>query len=225
MTINRATDESSSEPVDLEPSLDHLVYAVTDLMATVTQFEALTGIAPAAGGAHIGRGTRNFLVGLGERSYLEIIGPDLDHPAPVGAGLPFGIDQLAGPRLLTWAVHPHDISAAAAASAEHGADLGEPMPMSRTTPSGRRLSWRIASSVPLPFSGVTPFLIDWGDSGHPATDPELPAARLLALEAQYPAPAHLRPLLDDLGMTLPVTAGPAGLTAVLETPNGRVRLS
>jgi hypothetical protein len=51
---------------------DHLVYAVPDLAAAVAEFEARTGIRPAAGGSHAGRGTANFLVGLGS-AYLEIM--------------------------------------------------------------------------------------------------------------------------------------------------------
>ncbi len=58
----------------VEPSLDHLVYAVPDLDAATRAFAAATGVVPAEGGAHVGRGTRNVLVGFGETSYLEIIG-------------------------------------------------------------------------------------------------------------------------------------------------------
>ena len=64
----------------VEPSLDHLVYAVPDLDAATRAFAAATGVVPAEGGARVGRGTRNVLVGFGETSYLEIIGPDPDHP-------------------------------------------------------------------------------------------------------------------------------------------------
>jgi hypothetical protein len=211
MTIIRGAGDRSAATLPVEPSLDHLVYATTDLDAAVSRFEAVTSIRPAKGGAHLGRGTRNYLVGLGERRYLEIIGPDPGHPAPAGVALPFGIDALTGPLLLTWAVRPAHIQDAADVCAANGADLGQPLPMSRKTPSGQELTWRIASSVPLPFAGVTPFLIDWDGGTHPADSPELPVARLISMEA--------------LGVVLPVSAGPAGLFAVLETPNGPVSLS
>lgn len=225
MTIRPLPGQTSSPSTDLEPTLDHLVYAATDLEDAVAQFEAATGIRPAYGGRHAGRGTRNHLVRLGERSYLEIIGPDLDGPVPTGVGLPFGIEGLAGPSLLTWAVHPPDIAGAARASARVGAELGAPMWMKRQTPSGRTLEWRIASVVPLPFSGVTPFLIDWGDSTHPSSDPDLPGARLLSLSATHPDPAGPLEVLKALGLTLPVTSGASRLVAVLDTPRGLVTLT
>ena len=47
------------------------------------------------GGQHPGRGTRNALVRLGPRSYLEIVGPDAAQPPPDGPRW-FGIDELDG---------------------------------------------------------------------------------------------------------------------------------
>lgn len=142
--------------------LDHLVYAVPDLAAAVPAFTAATGVEPAPGGRHLGRGTRNYLVGLGPTAYLEIIGPDLEHPADAGVQVPFGLDALTTPRLVTWAVHPVDITTAVAAAAAAGADLGPILPMSRRTPAGDLLEWRLTAPDLAPFDGVTPFLIDWG---------------------------------------------------------------
>lgn len=208
----------------IEPSLDHLVYAVPDLAAGVDDFQSRTGLSPAPGGRHLGRGTRNFLVGLGPTSYLEIIGPDLEHPVAAGASMPFGLEQLIEPRLLTWAVHPPDIDLAGRASAAAGADLGAPVAMSRRTPSGQLLEWKLASVVPLPFGGVTPFLIDWGTTVHPASDSALPQAVLLEFTGWHPDRAAVRTVLDALGVSLPIQLGPTGLSAVLQTDRGQVRL-
>jgi len=78
--------------------IDHLVYATPDLATTVGLLTDRLGTAPTPGGAHPGRGTRNALVGLGDGAYLEIIGPDLEQPAPLSAR-PFGIDTLSAPAL------------------------------------------------------------------------------------------------------------------------------
>ena len=208
----------------IEPTLDHLVYAVPDLAVAVRDFEQRTGLRPVEGGRHLGRGTRNYLLRLGPTSYLEIIGPDPIHPVAAGVAMPFGLEQLTEPRLLTWAVHPPDFGAAVRASAAAGADLGAATAMSRRTPAGVLLEWQLASVVPLPFGGVTPFLIDWGHSSHPAADPQLPQATLLALSGKHPYTAAVGKVLTALNVSLPLASGPAGLVAVLETPKGAVDL-
>ncbi|WP_327085082.1 VOC family protein [Nonomuraea sp. NBC_01738] len=144
--------------------MDHLVYATPDLAPTVAEVERLLGVKPAEGGRHVGLGTRNHLLGLGGRSYLEIIGPDPEQPHP-GAPRPFGIDTLDAPRLVAWAVEPDDLDATVAASRARGYDPGTPFAMSRRTPSGDLLEWRLAfAAEPDP---VIPFLIDWGTTPHP----------------------------------------------------------
>jgi hypothetical protein len=224
MTISQApTDVNGFDPPD--PLLDHLVYAVPDLEAAEARFTTAAGIIPAQGGRHLGRGTRNLLVGLTSTSYLEIIGPDLEHPADPDATVPFGIDTLTAPRLVTWAVHPPDIEAAAAASAAAGADLGGIWPLSRRTPDGTLLEWRLASPYPAPFAGVTPFLIDWGTTAHPASAPDLPAVALRGLRATHPDPDAVTRVLDAIGVRLTVAPGQPGLAAVIDTPRGPVVLS
>jgi Glyoxalase-like domain len=208
-------------PVD--PLLDHLVYAVPDLDEAARAFTKATGVAPAEGGRHLGRGTRNVLVGFGETSYLEIIGPDPGHPADPGVTMPFGLADSSGPRLLTWAAHPADIEAATAASAAAGADHGEIWPLSRRTPTGTLLTWRLASVHPAPLDGIAPFLIDWGDTPHPAAT--LPRLALRGLRATHPDPAAVSTVLDALNLRLDVEEGPAGLWALLETPRGLVIIS
>jgi hypothetical protein len=196
--------------------LDHLVFATPDLLATVERFAAATGVRPVEGGRHEAWGTRNYLVGLGGTTYLEFIGPDPE----VSEVSTFDV---SGERLLTWAIHPVDLESALAAAREAGADLGEILPGSRTTPAGDVLNWRVTGIDPRPYDDVVPFLIDWEDTPHPST--ALPVMELLDFRVTHPRADEVRTVLRALSTDLPVTEGPAGLTAAVRGPAGDFALS
>lgn len=200
--------------------LDHLVLATPELAATVADFTLRTGIAPVAGGAHVGLGTRNYLVSLGGSRYLEILGPDTGQAEPSGPR-PFGVDGLSVARTVTWAVSPPDLDAAVAAARAQGYDPGPVRAMSRRRPDGTLLEWRLTDGDTAHPSGLVPFLIDWSSSPHP-TASGLPVAPLLDLTATCPAPDEIRPLLSAVGGELPLAEGPVGLTFTLDTPRGPV---
>ena len=185
-------------------SLDHLVLATPDLAATVAEVHRLTGARPVPGGIHPGRGTRNFLLGLGEGGYLEIIGPDPEQGSSKGPR-PFDIDDLTEARLVTWALRVEGVDAAVAAARESGYEPGEPWDMSRRIPSGNHLDWRLTLDRDRGHSGLVPFLIDWGQAPHPSTD--LPVVPLVGLEAIHPDPDQVEGPLAALGAKLPVKAG------------------
>ena len=204
--------------------LDHLVYAVPDLAAAVEALAARTGIRAAPGGRHLGTGTHNALIALGADSYLEIIAPDRTQRPPA-MPRPFGLDTLAMPRLLTWALKAPDIDARVAAARAAAYDPGVVQSMSRTRPDGVRLAWRLTFTPRLPGDGLVPFLIDWAATPHPAATAAT-GWTLIELRAEHPEPAIIRPLLKALNAELPLTDGPvAALVATIETPSGRVELS
>ncbi|MEU1401076.1 VOC family protein [Streptomyces sp. NPDC005728] len=204
----------------IPPLLDHLVLATPDLAATVEEFASRTGVTPAPGGVHVGLGTRNYLVALGGRSYLEIIGPDPEQPEPVELR-PFGVDRLTGPATVTWAICPPDLEAAIAAARERGYDPGPVHPMSRRTPDGTLLQWRLTDGGSGHPSGLVPFLIDWGESVHPAVS-GLPVTPLLEVRATVPEPDMVRPLLSALGTEIALGEGPFAISFTVDTSAGPV---
>ena len=199
--------------------LDHLVFAGPDLAEAVGFVEGLTGVRPVPGGRHAGVGTANHLLGLGGSSYLEVIGPDPEAPEPEGPR-PFGIDGLTRPGLVSWAVRTDDLDGAVRDAAAAGYDPGAPRPLSRRTPDGVLLEWRL---TPFPTDPLVPFLIDWGDTRHPSEG--LPVVPLRSLRAEHPEPESARAVLGALGVEIDVAAGDrARLVATLQGPDGEIVL-
>lgn len=202
--------------------LDHLVYAVPDLDRAVADLAKRLSVKPSPGGSHRGRGSRNALLSLGARSYIEVIGPDPDQPDPPQPR-PFGIDALAAPRLVTWAIAEPQLERRIEAAAKRGYAAGSVFPLSRDLPDGTHLEWRVARPEPRGGDGLVPFLIDWGDCPHPAQS-SAPGCSLANLHGEHPDPDAVRALLDALGVDLELRRGEAALVALLDTPSGRVEL-
>jgi hypothetical protein len=62
--------------------LDHLVVVTPDLAATTAGVEAALGVRQSVGGRHVGRGSANTLLALGNGAHLEIVGRDRTQPDP-----------------------------------------------------------------------------------------------------------------------------------------------
>lgn len=165
----------------LPRALDHVVLAGPDLAALVDAVELATGVRAAPGGRHP-RGTANALIALTRdgqlvRQYLELIGPDAE-AGWTAADVPrFGISTLREPRVASVAIAPDDLDGAIVRARASGFAYRDPEPLSRVTPDGRHLAWRLG--LPADES-QPPFLIDWGTTAHPALDglPELEAIAL-----------------------------------------------
>lgn len=206
-----------------DPVLDHLVLAAPDLAAAVRSFAERTGVEPAPGGSHLGLGTANYLVDLGNGGYLEIIGPDLDQPAST-MPRPFGIDDLTEPRLVTWAVRTADLAALLTQARSGGYDPGESRAMSRRTADGELLEWQLTAPRFDYADGLVPFIIDWGNTPHPTTRP-LPRTPLREFHAAHPDPASVRPALAAMRVDLHIDIGEtAGLRAVVDGKSGPLTL-
>ena len=206
--------------------VDHIVYNCASLEHGVAFVERLTGVRAAYGGAHPNRGTHNALLSFGDDSYLEIIAPDPDQPGITPQAFRL-YDAQTHDKLSAFAVRPQegDIE-------EHRAALGAgPVgDKQRQKPDGTLLAWRMTPGPGAPGStagGAEPWIIDWGETEHPATASPSGCA-LVALEVADPRAASLGPVLEEMGLTTPVelsVADSPSIVAVIETPKGtRVRL-
>ncbi|MGD8367440.1 MAG: VOC family protein [Desulfobacterales bacterium] len=203
--------------------IDHLVVATPDLEASAADLEARLGVRPAPGGQHPGRGTKNALLALSDRSYLEIVGPDPEQAVPAG-GRWFQIDSLRKPRLVTWAVKEAEPDRLRHKAKASGIELGPVASGSRRRADGAMLRWRFTDPAVVVADGIVPFFIDWGDSPHPATS--APVGPLLeSLRAEHPDPTSVLRALSAVGIDLPVESAPRpALIAVLRTEKGLVEL-
>lgn len=207
----------------LPARIDHLVYAVPDLDAGIAHVEQLLGVQAAAGGRHPGRGTRNALLALGERTYLEIIGPDVEQRNVAGP-MWLGVDPAGPARLATWAASATQIEPEAQAARDAGVQLGDIVAGARTTTDGIELRWRFTNPACVVADGVVPFLIDWGSTPHPAQRAPR-GATLVAMRAEHPQADAVVALLRAMQLDLDVQKGPrAALIATIEGKHGGVEL-
>ena len=203
------------------PTLDHLVYAVPDLEAACAAFAKTSGVTPAPGGTHPGRGTRNALVGLAGGAYLEFIAP---HPTePHGpAGRWMGVDLVTAPTLTRWAVRDLDVGAFAQTlrDAGHG-HLARLATGQRRTPGGQTLRWHMTEPPPAPAVEVLPFALDWSESeGHPS-DGLAAEFELRTLRFEHPEPKGVQVIFELVGLDYEVEYGARPrIHTVLSGPSG-----
>ena len=200
--------------------LDHLVYATPDVDRTVEDLAQRFGVRAAPGGRHPGLGTRNALIALGAREYLEIIGPGGDEEPRW-----FGIDTLRAPKLVAWAAKDTALELRVKQAADAGFPLGPVEAGSRVRLDGVRLSWRFTHPRILAAGGVVPFFIDWGAGAHPAGGAPS-GVTLVELRAQHPEPPKIAALLQTLGVegVKVDRGGEPRLFATFDTPRGRFEL-
>ncbi len=164
-----------ADPMPAIPTdLDHILLGINDLDHGIAWLEQRSGVRASFGGVHPGRGTRNALLSLGPRCYLEIIAPD---PAQLGQSSPtqknalwMKLQKIKEPRLVGWAVHTDDLASLARKVVAAGLDIKQPRDGSRSRPDGKLLRSR-SFSLKQDRGGLLPFFIEWSpESIHPSQD-------------------------------------------------------
>jgi catechol 2,3-dioxygenase-like lactoylglutathione lyase family enzyme len=201
--------------------LDHIILGCNDLDRGIAFVEDRTGVRAAFGGVHPGRGTRNALLSLGQRRYLEIMAPDPDQP-DAKEPLALHLRKLSEPQITGWAVHPDDLGSFAKKLRDAGVAFEGPSPGSRKRPDGRVLQWQ-SLTLKDNFSWLLPFFIEWSaDSLHPSAD--APAGcRLIRLEAVASEPDKLGKTAPLLSLDISITKGTKSqLRATIAGPRGEL---
>jgi hypothetical protein len=213
---------NAEEDDEVPALLDHIILGCNDLDNGIGLVHDNTGVRPAIGGVHPGRGTRNALLSLGERRYLEIIAPD---PAQREIVHYPQIRGMTDPRLIGWAVHPPDIAAIAKQLRENKIAFQGPDDGSRKRPDGRVLTWKTVNLAD-DRHGLFPFFIEWSaDSVHPSKDAPK-RCHLEYFEIMSAEPDELASDLKRVGLDLPVQrSDKPRLRALISGPKGDLGLN
>lgn len=194
--------------------LDHIVIAAPDLNELVTRFTELTGITPVEGGRH-NTGSANALVPLSQPagSYIELIGPDPEAEKLTEDNFALASSAATEPRVAAWCVRPDDLD-------DFAADK-QVEEMSRITPQGTTLAWKLIKPTPGVAYAPEPFAIDWQNSDHPSTveEPLARVVKLIVQGAQLP-----EDLAEETAAVVEAREGEPYLELVLDTPMGEVNL-
>jgi Glyoxalase-like domain len=220
-TLAMASDPKAAIPAEGPTvTLDHVIVAVSDLDRGIAELTRRTGIAPVIGGRHPGRGTRNALLSLGPRTYLELLAPGDDATEETRRLL----GPYSEPTPIGWAIGTSDLPQSIAELRHRHIEVEGPADGSRVRPDGALLKWRTAQLGALP-GAWKPFLIQWSaDSPHPATTAP-GGCRLESLTVTDPSPERTQDVVQALGLSLQVARGaPAGIRLVLACPAGQVEL-
>jgi len=208
-------------PPAVPEMFDHMLLGCGDLDKGIDFVEQHLGARATLGGVHPGRGSRNALLSLGERRYLEIIAPDPQQPRNSDVRQLYRIES---PMLIGWAAHVDDVEAVVKRLTAAGIAFEPVRPGARQRPSGQTLRWK-ALSLRDDAGGLLPFFIEWSkDSMHPSVD--APAGgRIERFELASPRAEELHSLATKLGLDVNVANAPqAVLRASLKGPKGTLSL-
>jgi hypothetical protein len=210
--------------------LDHVSFAAgpDGLRATASRLGELLGASFTDGGIHPRFGTRNMILPLADRMYLEIV-EVLDHPASDKA--PFGQAVRARSALgggwLGWVVAVDDITEFER-RLERDSVVGN-----RHRPDGTELRWKQVGVNGLISDPQLPFFIEWESA--PELHPSVGATGDVALAALEIAGDPQR-VSEWMGYTVEAplevvkvewiapNGTPGILAAQFQTPNGLVRI-
>lgn len=201
--------------------LDHVLLGCDDLDKGISFVENHLGVRAPFGGVHPGRGSRNALLSLGERRYLEIIAPD---PAQPRSADYRGLYRIASPRLIGWAAHVDDIEELTRQLGKAGIAFDPPKPGERKRPTGQTLRWK-ALTLHDDRGGLLPFFIEWSkDSPHPSTDAP-GGCRLERFQLAATQPDELKRVTSELHLDVAVVSAPQpALRAVFKGPKGSLSM-
>ncbi len=204
-------------------ALDHLLLGIADLDQGIEWVQQKTGVRAIPGGSHPGAGTRNALLSLGSRQYLEIIA--IDPLQKTWSAMAALIANQKEPRLIAWAACTDDMESTMQLAKSASFAIEGPSDGARERADGVMLRWKVLR-IQNDFGCVIPFFIEW-EPGivHPSEDSPS-GCRLEEFQIAHSEADRVLEALEKLGIKADLTSGRyPRLSAALSTPIGRIRLS
>jgi hypothetical protein len=163
-------------------AVDHVLLATTDLGAASQALSDRFGLEGVEGGRHPDWGTANWIVPVGD-AYLELV-------AVVDAGVAersaFGrwvaSANAAFVEPIGWAVRTGSLDAVAT---RLGLEVHDG---SRATPTGERLTWRLAGIERAAAEPILPFFIEWGEGARHPSGSSVPRPTTRSLSSDWASP-------------------------------------
>jgi len=200
--------------------IDHFMYAVPDLEQGIEWAARTFDAEPAHGGAHVGLGTCNALLSLGD-VYLEIIAPDKEQDLDGNLGGRFA--ALSDGGLVTWAARD-DLEAVSSTLGHLGIACAGPNRTQRKTADGEMLVWELLFPRAPEFGARMPFFIDWLACPHPSTTNPV-GGSFTELRITSPVADELQAVMTALALDVVVARGEPDLALTVACRNGPVVLT
>lgn len=210
--------------------LDHVSFAVgaDGLAGTTASLGKLLGATFHDGGAHPRFGTRNMILPLNNRQYLEVV-EVLDHPASDKAAFGQAVRERsdAGGGWMAWCVSVDDMTEVEHRIGRHA------VPGNRRRPDGFNLEWRQIGTSSMRADPQLPYVTCWDidPAEHPSqmADSEISLTSLdIAGSPQRLSDWLGEPVIDALEEINVNWTAPHGLPGIMaatfSTPHGDVRI-
>ncbi|GGG28854.1 hypothetical protein GCM10011344_32090 [Dokdonia pacifica] len=206
-------------------SIDHIVYAVSDLDIASKEFEKKIGVAPVFGGHHTTEGTKNALINLQDGMYLELIAIDHNNKNLIQNRW-MGVDVLTRNQVTRFALKSKDLIKDSRILKKYHPAMGTFKKGSRHTASAQVLQWELLMPLPTPEVELIPFVLDWSKSDtHPHDILPNMGCSLVNIQATHPTPEKILPFLKEIGYNLKIEEKQQiSIKITLNTPNGIIHL-
>jgi len=188
-------------------------------------FEKKTGIKPVFGGYHSLQGTKNALVQLDEKCYLEFLAID-DSNLSITPPRWMGVDLLTKDRVTRIALKSENLQKDYTVLQQYKQEIGPITGGSRKTASGNLLKWEMIMPLATPEVSLVPFFVDWsGTESHPSSMLPVSNCRVNKISCSHPQSEDITTLYEALSFEIETTkASAVNIELTLSTPKGKIIL-